>query len=105
MNGTPVVVVITYTAQPGQGERALRELTDLVREVVAREPDCLGIRVHHDPDDDTRILLYEEWTSREAYTGPHMQTPHIQAFIGRAREFVAGPPAIEFWETDDDVKR
>ena len=103
MTSDLVIVVITYRALPGHGATALRELTALIRDVVALEPDCLGIRVHHDPVDDTRILLYEEWTSRKAYTGPHMQTPHIQAFIGRAREFIAGPPIIEFWELDESV--
>ena len=101
----PVIVVISYVAQPGQGARALEELQVLIREVVAHEPECGGIRIHHDPADDTRILLYEEWNSREAYTGPHMQTPHIRAFIDRARDFVAGPPAIEFWDLDEEVGR
>jgi quinol monooxygenase YgiN len=40
------------------------------------------------------MLLIEEWTSEAAYTGPHMQTPHLQAFIGRAGAFLAGPPDI-----------
>ncbi len=105
MAGAQVVVVITYKAQPGQGGRTLSELQALIREVVAREPDCGGIRIHHDPDDETRVLLYEQWSSREAYTGPHMQTPHLAAFLARAREFVAGPPTIEFWTLDGDVTR
>jgi quinol monooxygenase YgiN len=99
------IVVITYKAQPDQGARMLRELKALVAEVVAQEPDCHGIRVHLDPDDDTRLLLYERWSSREAYSGPHMQTPHLGAFMGRAREFLAGPPTIEFWRLDEDFIR
>lgn len=103
MAAEPVTVVISYRAQAGQGARALSELGALIREVVAREPDCLGIRLHQDPDDDTRLLLYEAWSSRAAYSGPHMQTPHLGAFIAKAREFLAGPPTIEFWRLDADV--
>ena len=105
MAGEPIVVVITYKAQAGQGARTLKELTSLIGEVVAREPDCGGIRIHHDPDDDMRVLLYEQWSSREAYTGPHMQTAHLGAFMARAREFLAGPPTIEFWQLDGDMTR
>lgn len=96
-----IIVVITYRTQPDQGARALRELRALVADVVALEKDCLGIRLHRDPVDDTQILLYEQWSSREAYVGPHMQTPHIGAFMGRAREFLSGPPTIAFWQLDD----
>ena len=39
----------------------------------------------------------EQWADEASYTGPHMQTPHIQAFMARAREFIAGPPEITFW--------
>jgi len=103
MADSPIAVIINYTAQPGQGSRARAELTALVKQVVALEPDCRGIRVYQDPGDDTRILLYELWTSREAFEGPHMQTPHIGAFMAKARDFIAGPPTIEFWRLTDDV--
>ncbi len=97
MPGSGVVVIIPYQAQPGKGEVARRELSALIAEVLSKEPACLGITLHQDPEDDTRFLLYERWTDRDAYTGPHMQTPHIQAFIARAPGFVAGPPTITFW--------
>lgn len=96
-----IVVVITYQAQPGKGEVARRELRALIAEVLEREPACLGITLHQDPDDDTRFLLYERWTDRASYTGPHMQTAHIQSFIARAPGFAAGPPAITFWSDVD----
>ena len=34
--------------------------------------------------DQTRVTLLERWTSRVAFPGPHMQQPHIQAFIREA---------------------
>ena len=105
MTQEPVVVVIHYKAQPGQGARASTELRALIREVVALEPDCLDIRLHVDAGDASRFLLYERWTSHAAYVGPHMQTPHLAAFIAKAGEFLAGPPAIEYWHLTDDVVR
>lgn len=98
MSAEPILVLVAHRAQAGSTERAVRELTDLVATVISTEPACRGIRMYQDPADPTRILLLEEWTDREAYLGPHMQTPHLTAFIGRAAEFLAGPPEIGFWQ-------
>lgn len=97
MSATPVTVVITYRAQPGKGAAARAALAPLIRTVLAEEPDCLGITTLQGAADDTRFLLYERWTSQAAYTGPHLQTPHIQAFIRDAAAIFAGPPEITFW--------
>jgi quinol monooxygenase YgiN len=97
MPAAPVTVVIAYRAQPGKGAQAKAALAPLIQTVLAREPDCLGITTLQDAADDTRFLLYERWTSQAAYTGPHMQTPHIQAFIQGAAAIFAGPPEITFW--------
>jgi quinol monooxygenase YgiN len=94
----PVVVQIQYRAQPGREDLAAREIGALIATVQREEPDCLGITMLRSADDPARLLLHERWTSRAAYFGPHMQTPHIQAFIGRAPAFVAGPPEITVWE-------
>ena len=103
MSQSNVLVVIQFQAQPGRGGVLRRELASLIRTVVEQERECVAIRMHQDLDDDTRILLYEEWTSRVAYTGPHMQTPHILAFMEKAPTFVAGPPAITFWTLTDEL--
>lgn len=98
MTAAPVTVVIAYRAQPGKGSAARTALADLIALVVAREPSCLGITLLQDPADATRFLLYELWTDQAAYTGPHMQTPHIQAFIQGAGALFLGPPEISFWQ-------
>lgn len=91
-----VIVLIEYRALPGRETVARQELARLVAIVLEKEPDCSGIEVLRDQDDGTRIVLYERWSSREAYTGPHMRTPHILDFIARAPDFMAGPPTITF---------
>jgi quinol monooxygenase YgiN len=97
MSAMGVVVIIDYRASAGHEETTLRELTDLVSIVVREEPDCGGITILQNADDPARIRLVEHWTSREAYLGPHMKTPHLEAFIQRAAGLVAGPPDITFW--------
>ena len=99
MNNTKdlVTVVITCQIQPGKAEIAREEFSAIIKTVVNNETACHGIDLHLDLDDPNRLLLIEYWDSKEAYTGPHMQTPHMQAFLQRAQEFVAGTPDFGFW--------
>lgn len=97
MTPLPITVLVEYRVLPGQVERTLSEIEALVATVVTTEPDCLGIRLLQDAADPERLLLVERWSSREAYLGPHRETPHLQAFIARAAAFLAGPPHIEIW--------
>jgi len=98
----PVVVLVRYQAQPDKADLAGREIASLVAQVRSKEPECLGISIDRCDDEPARFVLRERWTSREAYVGPHMQTPHLQSFIQRAPEFLAGPPDISFWREVDD---
>lgn len=100
-----VTVLIQCRAQPNQVAVAKRELIFIIAKIVATEPDCLGIQLHQDLDDETRFFLCERWTSREAYTRPHLQTPHVQAFIKRTPAFMDGLPSVTFWEVVDQHTR
>ena len=97
MPPSQVIVVIAYRAQPGKGTAARTALAGIIANVLAKEPDCLGIELLENTGEDTRFLLYETWTSQAAYVGPHMQTPPITAFIAAAAGIFAGPPDISFW--------
>lgn len=97
MSDAPVTVLIRFQARPGKGDVARRALSELVSTVLEKESDCLGIRLHQELDDEDRLFNIERWTSRDAYTGPHMQTPYLQAFMKASEEFLVGPPEITFW--------
>ncbi|MDY0023032.1 putative quinol monooxygenase [Arenimonas caeni] len=91
------LVLVAYRAQPGQVETARSEITALVQAVLAAEPECGGIQIVQDTADPSLFTLLERWPSAEVFLGPHMQQPHIQAFIRKAGAFLAGPPDISFW--------
>lgn len=93
----PTVVVIRYQSLPDEADTARKALRALITTVMAKEPDCGDITMLQDSDDPTRFTLVERWSSRAAYLGPHMQQPHLQAFIRSAGAFIAGPPEISFW--------
>ncbi len=91
-----VTVLIACPIAPEKVDVARREFTDIIATVVAKEAACHGIRLQQDIDDPYRLLLIEEWDSKEAFTGPHMQTVHMQAFLQRAQGFLAGAPEFRF---------
>ncbi len=101
----PTIVVIAYRARPEGVDTAVSELTDLIATVVALEPDCFAIRLLRDPADPARILLVEEWTSREAYLGPHLETPHLLAFKVKAGDLFEGPPERSFWRLESEFSQ
>ena len=103
MNPSDIHVIIRYRAQPGREQAAIDELTALVAVVLAHESDCTGITIVQAEKDPGEIMLIETWTSRDAYVGPHLRTPHIVAFRERAPGIMAGPPDITFWHRASGV--
>jgi quinol monooxygenase YgiN len=96
INTQSVTVLIACPIVPDKVDLARREFTAIISTVVTNEAACRSIRLQLDIDDPNRLLLIEEWDSKEAFTGPHMQTPHMQAFLQRAKEFLAGTPEFRF---------
>ncbi len=92
-----IIVMVSYRAQADQVQTALSAIAALVSTVLTNEPACKGIEILQEDTDQTRITLVERWTSRDEFLGPHMQQPHIQAFIRAAGSFLSGPPEISFW--------
>lgn len=97
MRNDAITVLVRYRTLAGQESRATQELAALIATVTAIETACLGITMLRDAADPTSILLIEHWTDRETFVGPHLQQPHIQAFMQQAGAFLAGPPEITFW--------
>ena len=92
-----VTVVVTGRIKPDKLDVARAALETVIPQVIAKEPACHGIRVHEDPNDPCRLLIIELWDSIEAFTGPHMQTPHQKAFFAQAQTFLDGEPDFAFW--------
>ena len=97
MDTQPVTVVITCAIKPEALETARRELAAVIAIVLATEPACRGIRVHEDPRNPRRLMIIEHWDSEEIFTGPHMQMPHMRAFLEKAEGFLDGAAEFGFW--------
>ena len=93
-----VVVMVSYRALPGLSDTARRAIGALVATVLSDEPECGGITLLQDAHDAARFTLVEHWPSEAFFLGPHMQRPHLRAFVQGAGAFLAGPPEISFWQ-------
>lgn len=103
-NTTPsIIVILKYKAQPEKGLKAVAELTSLI-EKVKLEPHFIEIKLHVDPEDNTNILLYEAWGDENYYKTDHMKTSHINEFMANSRNFLTGPPEINFWKIEKEFK-
>lgn len=96
INNQFITVLIACSILPDKVDLARQEFAAIIRTVVTNEAACHSIRLQQDIDDPQRLFLIEEWDSKEAFTGPHMQTPHMQAFLQRAQGFLAGAPEFRF---------
>ena len=92
-----VIVLLKFKAQPEKGIYALSEFNKLL-EKVKKEPNFISIKLHVDPNDDTNILLYEEWKDESYYNTEHMNTDHLKEFMANSVNFLTGPPEITFWK-------
>ena len=98
-----ITVLVKYRSQPDKQNEALSALNALILE-VKKEPHFFNIKLLVDPADKKNILLYEEWSDEAYYKGDHMNTAHLQKFIGDSRKFLAGPPEITFWGLHSNYK-
>lgn len=99
MNANPesITVVMICTVKADKIVIARRELEDVIALVMANEPACHGIRVHDNPKDSCRLLIIEQWESEEIFSGPHMQTAHMQTFMKKVEDFIDGAAEFSFW--------
>ena len=102
-SGQNVIVLLKFKAQTEKGVHTVSELTNLF-EKVKEEPNFISIKLHVDPNDNTKILLYEEWKDLSYYNNEHMNTAHLQEFMAKSRNFLSGPPEITFWEVKNIVE-
>ena len=98
-----VVVIIKYKTQQNRSVDAITGLKALIEE-VKKEDHFVSLRIHVDQNDNSNILLYEEWDDELYYKNQHMKTEHLQKFMADSQAFLAGPPNITFWKVNTTYK-
>ena len=65
---------------------------------MEKEEHFVGIKMYVDPNDNSNILLTEEWENETYFKNDHMKTEHLQKFMNESPAFLAGPPEISYWK-------
>lgn len=95
-----LVVLVKYKTQPNKNIDAIDALKTLITE-VKKEDHFQQIRMYVDPEDNSNILLYEEWDNENYYNNEHLQTNHFLKFKEQSSSFLVGPPEITFWKLNE----
>jgi quinol monooxygenase YgiN len=96
MNPKPVTLVVTFQARPGKESELRQTLLGLLAP-TRKEAGCINYDLHVAPDEPSKFLFYENWTSK-AHLDAHGQTPHVQNLLARMNEFCGEPLKLDFWE-------
>lgn len=88
------VIVAAMRALAGKEEQLRAELLALVPPTRA-ETGCIRYDLHQDTRSPADFVFYEIWENREVWL-THMETPHLQAFRGKAQDLLDGD--LRLWE-------
>jgi len=91
-----ITVVATFQARPGKEAELKSALTGLVAP-TRQEAGCLNYDLHLDPEEPSKFLFHENWTSR-AHLDVHLKSAHIAALLPRVDELCLAFPEIKIWE-------
>ena len=91
-----IVVVGSFTAQPGKEEEGRAAFEALVAPTHA-EDGCILYSLHQGVDDPARLAFIERWTSREALNA-HLESDHVKAVLARAEELFGDSADITVYE-------
>lgn len=93
-----MVVLTAYaTLLPDKVEQAL-EACRTVRGHSVLEPGCERYDFFQSPDDETKIVFVEEWTTK-AHLDTHFQQDAFNVFFAAIGGLVQAPPQIRMFES------
>lgn len=88
----PLLVFATITAKAGAETNLKNALRELVLD-VRTEPACQLYELYESTEHPERFIMHERWDD-EAGLLAHTQMAHMKTFGEKARDWLAGPPAL-----------
>ena len=82
-----VVLQVDIRIKPENVDRWMKMALENARE-ARKEPGCRHFDVLVDPDDRTRVMLYEIYDDQSAFEA-HQQTPHFKKYMAEAVPLLA----------------
>lgn len=93
-----MIVLTAYVSLlPNRIESAL-DACRTVREHSVKEPGCDRYDFFQSPDDPTKLVFVEEWTSKAALD-LHFEQDAFKQFFASMGELMVGPPDLRIFES------
>jgi autoinducer 2-degrading protein len=81
------VLVVNLRIKPENVERFMTQALENAR-AARKEPGCRQFDVLVDPQDKTKVMLYEIYNDEKAFEA-HQQTPHFKKYLAEAVPLLA----------------
>ena len=81
------VLQVDIRIKPENVDAFMRKLAENAA-AARKEPGCRGFDVVVDPNDRTRVMLYEVYADDKAFDA-HQQTPHFKKYLAEAVPLLA----------------
>jgi quinol monooxygenase YgiN len=78
------VQIVDFEVQPGTADEVVKLVSENARKSVETEPGVFQFDVLRVADNPNRLILYEVYENEAAFQS-HMKTPHLAAFLEKAR--------------------
>jgi quinol monooxygenase YgiN len=98
-----LTLVATIKVKKGTESDAERALTKMIEYVKTAEPGTVRYTLHRHSGDPTRLLMYEQYVSKDAMDA-HGKTDAIQQLFATLGPLLDGAPSLEVWEEIDGKK-
>lgn len=91
-----IAVIVDFVVKPDHVDEFRKRMDRQAKDSLEREKGCRRFDVCTDPEDRTKIFLYELYDDREAVK-VHMETPHFKDFFGTVEPWLADK-SIRVWD-------
>lgn len=92
----PVTIAAQLHAKSGLAGALKGKLIDLAIK-TKKDGGCINYDLHQDIADESHFMFYERWESHSLWK-KHVAAPYVQAFFDDAKNYLAVPIEIVFWD-------
>ena len=89
-----IYVIVTGTIKPEAHDKMVAGAQHFIA-VTRKEAGCVSYDLHQSVTDPNKFVTVEQWESMSAIEA-HNRSPHLQAFLKAASEWLSAPPKFEY---------
>jgi autoinducer 2-degrading protein len=82
------VLAVSIRIKPDQVDNFMKRALENGKAARTTEPGCKQFDILVDPNDKTKVMLYEVYTDEKAFEA-HQQTPHFKKYLAEAVPLLA----------------